>query len=133
MKPIAKRCCPKAIQVTHRFHIQKLALEALQEIRIKLAKANNKQYAPEILQDGDTLKQLLARSRYLRYKSHSNWTESQKVRANILFERYPYIKIDFKLVPRTQRYPQHSNFYTSSLYKTSALVQRCRTNWIQSL
>lgn len=35
MKLISKRCFPKAIQVTDRFHVQKLALKALQEIRIK--------------------------------------------------------------------------------------------------
>jgi transposase len=35
MKLIIKRSFPKAIQVTDRFHVQKLALEALQEIRIK--------------------------------------------------------------------------------------------------
>lgn len=35
MKTITKRCFPKAIQVTDRFHVQKLALEALQDIRIK--------------------------------------------------------------------------------------------------
>ena len=35
MKNIAKTCFPKAIQVTDRFHVQKLALEALQDIRIK--------------------------------------------------------------------------------------------------
>ncbi|ANO47349.1 transposase, family 12 [Flavobacterium columnare] len=35
MKLIAKKCFPKAIQVTDRFHAQKRALEALQEIRIK--------------------------------------------------------------------------------------------------
>ena len=32
---IAKKCFPNAIGVTDRFHIQKRALEALQEIRIK--------------------------------------------------------------------------------------------------
>ncbi|WP_229029334.1 transposase, partial [Flavobacterium sp. SLB02] len=35
MKLISKRCFPRAVQVTDRFHVQKLALEALQEIRIK--------------------------------------------------------------------------------------------------
>lgn len=35
MKVIAKKCFPKAIQVTDRFHVQKLALEGLQDIRIK--------------------------------------------------------------------------------------------------
>jgi transposase len=35
MKLITKRCFPTALRVTDRFHVQKLALEALQEIRIK--------------------------------------------------------------------------------------------------
>ena len=35
MKNIAKTCFPKAMQVTDRFHVQKLSLEALQDIRIK--------------------------------------------------------------------------------------------------
>jgi transposase len=35
MKLIPGRCFPKAVQVTDRFHVQKLAVKALQEIRIK--------------------------------------------------------------------------------------------------
>ncbi|WP_371394471.1 transposase [Tenacibaculum maritimum] len=35
MKLIVKRCFPKSVQVTDRFHVQKLALDALQDIRIK--------------------------------------------------------------------------------------------------
>ena len=35
MDLIAKRCFPLAVRVTDRFHVQKLATEALQEIRIK--------------------------------------------------------------------------------------------------
>jgi transposase len=35
MKLIAKKCFTKAVQVTDRFHVQKLVLEALQDIRIK--------------------------------------------------------------------------------------------------
>jgi transposase len=35
MKVTAKKCFPKALQVTDRFHFQKSPLEALQEIRIK--------------------------------------------------------------------------------------------------
>jgi len=68
--------------VIDRFHVQKLALDALQEIRIKhrwealdnendaIENARNKslKYIPELLTNGDTLKQLLARSRYLLYK-----------------------------------------------------------------
>ena len=35
MQKIVKKCFPKAVQVTDRFHVQKLAYDALQEIRIK--------------------------------------------------------------------------------------------------
>lgn len=106
MKLIVKRCFPKAMQVTDRFHVQKLALDALQDIRIKHrweaidqennqikeAKKDNKTYTPKTFTNGDTLKQLLARSRYLLYKTQTDWTHKQKVRAQILFENYPDIK-----------------------------------------
>ena len=34
MALIVKKCFPKATQVTDRFHVQQLALEAVQEMRI---------------------------------------------------------------------------------------------------
>ncbi len=112
MKTIVKKCFPKAIQVTDRFHVQKLAIEALQDIRIKhrcdaidleneqikQARLNNKTYNPLVFNNGDTRKQLLARSRYLLYKSPQNWTENQYQRSQILFKEYPDIKIAFNLV-----------------------------------
>jgi len=108
---IAKACFPKAQLVTDRFHVQKLAMEALQEIRIKhrwqaidaeneaieKAKLQKKSYHPEVLPNGDTLKQLLARSRYLLYKRNYKWTESQKLRAAILFQRYPDLQRAYEL------------------------------------
>lgn len=62
-----------------RFHIQKLACDALQEMRIahrwdaiqadtdarEEAKCLGEAYTPIVLANGDTHKQLLARSRYL--------------------------------------------------------------------
>lgn len=112
MKTIAKKCFPKAIQVTDRFHVQKLALEALQDTRIKhrweaidqeneqikQAKTKNKTFLPKEYDNGDTRKQLLARSRYLLYKAPSNWTENQYIRSKILIDQYPDIKIAFDLV-----------------------------------
>jgi transposase len=111
MKLIAKRCFPKAIQVTDRFHVQKLALEALQEIRIKhrweamdfenqlilQAKKENRTYIAELLPNGDSVKQLLARSRYVLYKSREKWTQSQNERAGLLFKLYPDIKKAYSL------------------------------------
>ena len=42
MKMIVKKCFSKATKVTDRFHVQKLALEALQDIRIKHRRGSNR-------------------------------------------------------------------------------------------
>lgn len=108
---IAKKCFPNATRVTDRFHVQKLAIEALQEIRIKYrweaidqendamekAKKSKTTFESKTLSNGDTLKQLLARSRYFLYKNKSKWTESQTERAALLFELYPNIQIGYNL------------------------------------
>ena len=52
----------------------------------------NVRYEPPRLANGDTLCELLARSRYLLSVSADKWTESQKHRARLLFELYPDIK-----------------------------------------
>ena len=117
MKHIASKCFPKATQVTDRFHVQKLATEALQDLRIKhrweaidlendlIQNARNKgrNYSPEVLSNGDTTKQLLARSRFLLYKASTNWTINQSQRAALLFELYPDIKQAYNLVNGLRR------------------------------
>jgi transposase len=111
MRKIVRSCFPKAIRVIDRFHVQKLAYDAIQEMRIAYrwdaineetdaleeTKLSGKEYIPEILQNGDSKKQLLARSRYLLFKSTEKWTERQKQRAKILFELYPNIKKAYSL------------------------------------
>lgn len=111
MEMISKRCFPQAVRVTDRFHVQKLATEALQEMRIKhrweamdaeneameRSKRSGIPYQAELLPNGDTLKQLLARSRYVLYKKPSAWTESQKVRSELLFDRFPDLKTAYGL------------------------------------
>ena len=111
MELIAKRSFPKAVLVTDRFHVQQLATEALQEIRIKhrweaidaeneaieKAKSSKKNFNPIILPNGDTVKQLLARSRYALYKKKKDWKPSQQERAELLFELYPDIEKAYEL------------------------------------
>jgi len=106
MELIAKTCFPAAKRVIDRFHVQQLAFEAVQEMRIKarwealdreaieihLAKTKGDKYMAPVFSNGDSLKQLLARSRYLLFKKESLWTTSQKQRADILFREYPNIK-----------------------------------------
>lgn len=106
MHKIAKTCFPRAMQVIDRFHVQKLVYEAVQDLRItyrwQVIKEENKQmkdarekgilYEPEVFENGDTLRQLLARSRYLLFKSPDKWTKSQQRRAEILFKQFEDIK-----------------------------------------
>ena len=111
MNRIVSRCFPSAIKVIDRFHVQKEACEAVQELRIKHrwdaiqeetdmreeAKWRGKEYCPFIFPNGDTKKQLLARSRYLLFKSPDKWSKSQKERARILFAQYPDLKEAYSL------------------------------------
>ncbi|MDD7888338.1 transposase [Flavivirga sp. 57AJ16] len=128
---VVKKSFPNAVQVIDRFHVQKLALDALQEIRIKhrwealdtendaieKARTKNLKHSPEILPNGDTLKQLLARSRYLLYKSNDKWTVNQSIRAKVLFEKYPDIEKAYKLCQNL------SWIFNQTKDKTSALIR----------
>lgn len=134
MNNIAKVCFPKAKLVTDRFHVQKLAIESVQEVRIKhrweaidaendaieKAKIQKKAYPPEILPNGDTIKQLLARSRYLLYKREHQWTKSQKTRAKLLFERYPDIQYAYQL---SQELTKIFDYRGKKLFATTKLAR----------
>lgn len=111
MSRIVTNCFPAAIKTIDRFHLQKEACEAVQELRIKHrwnaiqeetdakeeSKWNGKEYHPFVFPNGDTKKQLLARSRYLLFKSSEKWSKSQKERAEILFAQYPDLKEAYSL------------------------------------
>lgn len=55
-------------------------------------------YRPTEYYNGDTPKQLLARSRYALYKKPSKWTNNQWLRMKILFEEYPQLKRSYEHV-----------------------------------
>lgn len=117
MSLIVSRCFPKASQVTDRFHVQKLACDALQDMRIAfrwkaieqenkeiaLAKEMNESYTPEVLENGDTHRQLLIRSRYLLFKNEDKWIPRQQQRAEILFHYYPTLETAYKLTMQLKR------------------------------
>lgn len=106
MAQIARVCFPSAKQVVDRFHVQKLAYDAVQDIRIEerwkaidqenneiaYAKACGIKYKPFVFENGDSRKQLLARSRYILFKKETAWNTSQRIRAAILFREYPKLK-----------------------------------------
>jgi len=139
MKLIAKKCFPNATQVIDRFHVQKLAIEAVQELRIqyrweaidkeneslKNAKESHVKTNIEIFENGDTRKQLLARSRHLLYKSREKWTISQKQRACILFSEYPDLEKAYNLSVKLRK------IYNQNTIKSIAMLKLA--HWFKDL
>lgn len=111
MSLAVEKSFPKSQQVIDRFHAVRLVTDAMQHLRVKLrweaidqenntikqAKQREEKYYPEIFSNGDTVKELLARSRYLLYAFEEDWTANQSKRAAILFEKYPLLKQAYKL------------------------------------
>ncbi len=111
MNAMVTQAFPNATLVLDRFHVQQLVSEAVQEIRIgvrreaikeenhqiKQAQQEKKPYRPQTFENGDTPKQLLARSRYLLFKPQSQWYDQQKERVTILFREYPTLKTAYEL------------------------------------
>ena len=113
----------QAKRVIDRFHVQKLVSDAVQEVRvalkrlalkeeneeIKKARKEKRIYRPATFKNGDTKKQLLARSRYLLFKPNSKWTDQQKQRASILFKEYPELETAHNLSMMFRNCYENSN------------------------
>lgn len=105
-----------ATRIADKFHVVVLGLEALQAVRIryrqevlteerkdkleaKKAGIPQKDFPPaKKFENGETKKELLARSRYLLFKFEPEWTESQEERARILFREFPEIKTAYSAI-----------------------------------
>lgn len=82
MRKIVRSVFPRAKRVIDRFHVQKLACDGVQELRIKHrwnaiqhsneemeeARLKGEAYEPYRYPNGDTRKELLIRSRYLLFQ-----------------------------------------------------------------
>lgn len=113
----------KCTCVIDRFHVVRLVMDGMQHLRVKLrwkaiedentaikeAKEQGLKYKPKILSNGDTLKELLVRSKYLLYKMDQDWTLSQTKRASILFEIYPELHSIYKLTIEFRRIYQNKS------------------------
>lgn len=104
---VVRQCFPNAEFVVDRFHVQKLVTECAQTLRIterqkiltqrREQKKAGKAFKETPYENGDTLRQLLARSRYFLFKQSSSWTDTQKQRAVILFREYPDLQRAYEL------------------------------------
>ena len=137
IEKIARNCFSNIELIIDRFHVVQLINDVVQQKRIehrwtavkeenkaikKNKKANErrkkkKKHDPETCDNGDTIIQLLARSRYLLFKSKSKWTKSQKERAKILFEKFPDLESLYNLTMMFR------NIYEKSITKKEAKAE----------
>jgi len=146
MEAIVRSAFPKAKLVTDRFHVQQLVSDALQEIRIELrreaikeenekikqARKEKKRYHPALYINGDTKKQLLARSRYLLFKPSSKWRKQQKERADILFKEYPELETAYNLSMMLRSVYEHSRSIPEAQEKLCNWYQKVEEKQIDS-
>ena len=110
MKKIARRVFPNAYLTNDRFHVQRLFYDAIDDLRItyrwmardieneeiRRCREEKIEYVPFRYRNGDTRKQLLARAKHILSKNSVNWTESQRLRAEIIFENYPELRYAYR-------------------------------------
>lgn len=145
MEHIARTAFPRARITSDRFHVQQLVSEALQEIRVNLRKEALKTEA-EILKkardekrvpvfrlhpNGDSDKQLLARSRYVLFKPESRWHDSQKERALILFATFPDLKKAYDLAMMFRSVYEHSRNKVVAKEKLNAWYRKIAESGIE--
>ncbi len=110
----AREAFMNAYHVIDKFHVIKSILEQLQATRIRYrqqeltrrreANKNNKNYSETTLDNGDTILQLLARSRGLLFLMSHRWSSQQRHRAKILFKLFPQIKVVYQYVNQVRRW-----------------------------
>lgn len=137
---------PRARIVTDRFHSQQLVSEAVQEMRIVLRKEaieeenqaikdsrkQDKSYLPVIYENGDTKKQLLARSRYLLFKPQSKWNSQQEERATILFREFPKLKAAYDLSMMFRSCYEHSQTISEAKERIQQWYQKIEEKGMDS-
>ena len=123
---VARQCFPNAEHVVDRFHVQKLVTECMQTLRIterqkiltqrREARKAKIGFCETSYENGDTPRQLLARSRYLLFKPSSSWTTTQTARAVILFREFPEMERAYALCQ------QLKNLYDKQMTRGVAAV-----------
>lgn len=118
-----RKVFPKATLINDRFHVQQLMSEAIDQMRIRLrwqvleeenkalkehrdrrkAAQNRKEreavgyWEPCRMSNGETMPQVMARSRHILLKHESKWNEQQRNRAEVLFKQFPELEKAYRL------------------------------------
>lgn len=141
---------PNAHHIADKFHVIRLAIQVVQDVRIRLKTKEakelrlkqkehellyqenqkktpetgkiklKKEYTPPRLENGETAIELLSRSRYLLYKLPENRNESQKKRASLLYKYFPSIKTVYELINQFRRWYE-PNYNDTFIFKQKHL------------
>ena len=110
MMLIAAEVFYNAHVVNDRFHVQQVYNEAVDEIRVDIRRqliaednARDKSEPPVTYSNGETMRQILARSKHTLMMAQNKWTDIQRHRANILFRHYPILKDAYRLAMELRR------------------------------
>lgn len=85
------------------------------KVRGRKPARKNEKYKPQVLSNGDTVIELLTRTKNSLTQSPEKWSEKQKERMTLLFDKYPKIKDSYRLVNQLR-----SIFRSKTLDKVSA-------------
>lgn len=110
MMLIAAEVFYNAHVVNDRFHVQQVYNEAVDEIRVDIrrqliAEDNSRDRSKPLVtySNGETMRQILARSKHTLMMAQNKWTDIQRHRANILFKHYPILKAAYQLAMELRR------------------------------
>lgn len=123
MMLIARKAFPHAMLINDRFHVQQLMSEAVDQLRIRrrwqvldqenkaIKEHRNKrkqaktkaerekigEWVPVRMDNGETMPQILARSKHIVLKHKTKWNIQQRARAEILFNQFPELESAYQL------------------------------------
>ncbi len=118
-----RKVCPAAKLINDRFHVQQLMSEAVDHLRVRHRwevldrenrsirehRARRKQcrtreerealgtWTPALMANGETMPQIMVRSRHIILRHKSKWNDQQRERAAILFEKFPDLEKAYSL------------------------------------
>lgn len=103
---------------------------------VKLSKESGRAMPPKefyktvepVFENGDTVKQLLSRSKHLLYMFKENWNEEQTQRALILFKEYPDLEKIYNIIIKFRTWYTAERLFEQP-FKLSAYFD----NWLNSL
>lgn len=129
MMLIAEEVFYNAYVVNDRFHVQQVHNEAVDEIRIDIRRKliaeeneRDRSMPPITRSNGETVRQIPARSKHTLMMSSNKWTDIQRHRANILFKHFPILRDAYNLAMSLRKIFRHQDLSDKGNEENERLV-----------